>query len=113
MEHVRGTTDSPAEGILNTPKVILSCRKAHLVRKRLHLSGRQMQSFTCGELYYQGEALYIIKMKFCISSTRSVIYHQAAGRYTLTRDEIQWRLAAIDDMHRTSCGDDMPNLRLG
>ena len=25
----------------------------------------------------------------CISSTRSVVYHQAAGKYTLARDEIQ------------------------
>ena len=29
------------------------------------------------------------RRKACISSTRSVEYHQAAGRGTLTRDEIQ------------------------
>ena len=40
-------------------------------------------------------------------------YHQAAGRCTLARDEIQGRRAALDDMHRTLCGDDMPSLRLG
>ena len=34
-----------------------------------------------------------------ISSTRSVVYHQAAGGCTLTRDEIQGRLAAFDDIH--------------
>jgi len=28
-------------------------------------------------------------------------------------DEIQWRIAALDDMHRTSRGDDIPSLRLG
>ncbi|MBQ3551127.1 MAG: hypothetical protein IJA41_09150 [Clostridia bacterium] len=44
---------------------------------------------------------------------RRIVYHQAAGRYTLTRDEIQGRLADLDDMHRISCGDDMPSLRLG
>ena len=27
------------------------------------------------------------------------------ARCTLTRDEIQGRLAALDDMHRTLCGD--------
>jgi hypothetical protein len=26
------------------------------------------------------------------------VYHQAAGKYTLMRDEIQGRLAALDDM---------------
>ena len=30
-----------------------------------------------------------------ISSTRSVVYHQAAGRYTLARDEIQGRNAPL------------------
>ena len=39
------------------------------------------------------------------------VYHQAAGGCTLMRDEIQGRLADLDDMHRTSCGDDMPSLR--
>jgi len=34
-------------------------------------------------------------------------------RCTLARDDIQGRLAALDDMHRTSSGDDMPSLRLG
>ena len=38
----------------------------------------------------RGEAVYIINSaRNCISSTRSVVYHQAAGRYTLARDEIQ------------------------
>jgi len=35
------------------------------------------------------------------------------AKCTLARDEIQGRLAALDDMHRTSCGDDIPSLRLG
>ena len=44
---------------------------------------------------------------------RSFVYHQVAGRCTLARDEIQRRRAALDDMHRTSHGDDIPSLRLG
>ena len=43
----------------------------------------------------------------------AVVYHQATGKYTLMRDEIQRRLAAFDDIHRTSHGDDIPSLRLG
>ena len=34
-----------------------------------------------------------------ISSMRSIVYHQAAGKYTLARDEIQGRGAALDDIH--------------
>jgi len=37
------------------------------------------------------EGVYIINAKHCISPTRSVVYHQAAGRCTLKRDEIQPR----------------------
>jgi len=44
---------------------------------------------------------------------RSIVYHQAAGRYTLARDEIQGRRAALDDIHHASRGDDIPSLRLG
>ena len=44
------------------------------------------------------EGVYIINAKHCISSTRSVVYHQAAGRYTLKRDEIQQRLTVVDDI---------------
>ena len=49
----------------------------------------------------QGEALYIINsVRNCISSTQSVVYHQAARVLcTLKRDEIQGRLAALDDIH--------------
>ena len=47
----------------------------------------------------------------CISSKRSFVYHQAAGGYTLTRDEMQRRQAAFDDILTAS--DDMPSLRLG
>ncbi len=36
-----------------------------------------------------------------ISSARRAVYHQAAGEYTLARDEMQGRPAALDDMHRT------------
>jgi len=49
-------------------------------------------------VYHQHEVLYIIK---------------AQKRYTLARDEIQGRLAALDDIHLASRGDDMPSLRLG
>ncbi|MBE6630611.1 MAG: hypothetical protein E7624_07170 [Ruminococcaceae bacterium] len=48
--------------------------------------------------YHQCEALHIIKPQ---------------GKCTLTRDEIQGRRAALDDIRRTSRGDDMPSLRLG
>ena len=44
------------------------------------------------------KGVYIINAKHCISPTRSVVYHQAAGRYTLKRDEIQGRCAALDDI---------------
>ena len=50
----------------------------------------------------------------CISSTRSVVYHQSAGESSPKgADEIQGRLAALDDIRRTSCVDDIPSLRLG
>ena len=49
-------------------------------------------------VYHQCKALYLIKpQKKC----------------TLARDDMQGRLAALDDIHRTLCGDDMPSLRLG
>ena len=51
-----------------------------------------------GIVYHQCEALHIIKPQ---------------ARYTLARDEIQGRLAALDDIHRTLCGDAIPSLRLG
>jgi len=51
-----------------------------------------------GIAYHQHEVLYIIKPQV---------------RYTLTRDDIQGRLAALDDIRRTLRGDDMPSLRLG
>ncbi|MBR6768022.1 MAG: hypothetical protein IKM34_00865 [Clostridia bacterium] len=41
------------------------------------------------------------------------VYHQAAGKCTLARDEIQGRFTALDDMHHASRGDDMLSLRLG
>ena len=44
----------------------------------------------------QGSAVYIIKPQ---------------ARCTLARDEIQGRLAALDEIRRPSCVDDMPNLR--
>jgi len=46
-------------------------------------------------------------------STSVAVYHQAAGGCTLARDEIQGRQAALDDIRRTSCANDMPSLRLG
>ena len=45
------------------------------------------------------EGVYIINAEHCISPTRSVVYHQAAGKYTLVRDEIQGRFTALDDIH--------------
>ena len=45
------------------------------------------------------EGVHIINAKHCISSTRSVVYHQAAGKYTLTRDEIQGWQATLNDIH--------------
>ena len=56
-------------------------------------------------VYHQfRKELHIIKTKFCISSLRKLFMH--AKRC----DEIQGRLAALDDIHRTSYGDDMPLL---
>ena len=54
-----------------------------------------ISSCSKGTAYHQCEALYIIKPQ---------------GKCTLARDEIQGRLAALDDIHRTSRGDDMPSL---
>ena len=48
--------------------------------------------------YHQCEALYIIKPQERYSPKGA--------------DEIQGRFAALDDMHRTSRGDDIPSLRL-
>ena len=62
-------------------------------RKALDFQGLQRNS-----LYNHAEGVYIINAKHCISSTRSVVYHQATGKYTLTRDEIQGRRAALDDI---------------
>ena len=60
-------------------------------------------------VYHQCAALYITNAQHCISPTRSVVYHQAAGEYTLLRDEIQGRLAALDDIRRTSRVNDIPS----
>jgi len=58
--------------------------------------------------------VYIINSKGIVYHQRlAVVYHQAAGGCTLARDEIQGRLAALDDIHLASRGDDMPSLRLG
>ena len=51
-----------------------------------------------GIAYHQHEVLYIIKPQ---------------EKCTLARDEIQGRLAALDDIHHASRGDDIPSLRLG
>ncbi len=40
---------------------------------------------------HHAKGVYIINAKHCISSRRSRGYHQAAGRYTLARDDIQPR----------------------
>jgi len=49
-------------------------------------------------VYHQNAVLYIIKPQ---------------GKYTLARDEMQGRYAALDDIHHASRGDGMPSLRLG
>ena len=44
--------------------------------------------------------MYIINAKHCISPTRSVVYHQAAGKSSPKgADEIQGRGVALDDIH--------------
>ena len=60
-------------------------------------------------VYHQfRKELHIIKTKFCISSKRSFAYHQnevlhiikpTVFIHTLRCDEIQRRLAAVDDIH--------------
>ena len=62
-------------------------------RKALENQGHQRNS-----LYNHAEGVYIINAKHCISSTRSVVYYQAAGKYTLMRDDMQRRLSAFDDI---------------
>ena len=63
-------------------------------------------------LFYQCEALHIINSAGIVYHPQLVaVYHQAADRCTLKRDEIQGRLADLDDMHHASRGDDMPSLR--
>ncbi len=57
-----------------------------------------ISSCSAGTVYHQHEVLYIIKPQV---------------RCTLARDDMQGRRAALDDMHRTSRGDDIPSLRLG
>ena len=60
------------------------------------------------------EGVYIINsVGIAYHQRLAVVYHQAAGKYTLARDEIQGRLADLDDIHHASRGDDMPSLRLG
>ena len=55
---------------------------------------------TAGWGKYQREALYIISPNgLYIINSEGVASHQAAGQYTLTRDEIQKRRAAFDDIH--------------
>ena len=59
--------------------------------------------------------------------TKSVIFCKSTNNGLATKRDIikpqedaRWRVmrykggnAALDDMHRTSCGDDIPSLRLG
>ena len=64
---------------------------------------------------HHAEGVYIINStRNCISSKRYALYIiKPQERYTLARDDIQGRLAALDDIRRTLRGDDMPSLRLG
>ena len=71
-----------------------------------------MRCVTLNSALNHGEAVDIINAKHWILSAQRAGYHQAAGRYTLTRDEIQGRHAALDDIHHASRGDDMPSLWL-
>ena len=69
----------------------------------VHIIPQFCERFKCGSLDLSvglarfprpnhAEGVYIINSaRNCISSTRSVVYHQAAGEYTLKRDEIQPR----------------------
>ena len=57
-----------------------------------------MKSFFAFPRSNHAEGVYIIKPQ---------------AKYTPTRDDIQGRLAAPDDIRRTLCVDDMPSLRLG
>ena len=69
----------------------------------------------------KAQALYIIRnLLRYIVRTKARVYLafceyiiKPQGKYTLARDEIQGRRAALDDIRRTSRVDDMPSLRLG
>ena len=62
----------------------------------------------------RGAALYII-------NSEVIVYHQHEVLYIIKlRRNTRWRVmrykgdhSALDDMHRTLRGDDMPSLRLG
>ena len=44
---------------------------------------------------------------------QGIVYRQDAVKYTLVRDDIQGRFFVLDDMRRTSRGDDIPILWIG
>ncbi|MBO5439624.1 MAG: hypothetical protein J6A53_03100, partial [Clostridia bacterium] len=63
-----------------------------------------------------------IKAKPCISSIpQGIAYHQHGVLYIIKPQiDTRWRvmrykggIAALDDIHRTLCDDDIPSLRLG
>ena len=86
----------------------------HSLREDYIIFCNVIQGLFASSHLHRAEGVYIIRnlLRYIINSA-GIVYHQAAGRCTLARDEIQGRLAALDDMHRTLCGDDMPSLRLG
>ena len=82
--------------------------------------------FICAHNPYFWIFLIIPLMSYITSRQRRVyhpqlvvVYHQCGALYIIKPQvDTRWRVmryspAGADDMHRTSCGDDMPSLRLG
>ncbi len=64
------------------------------------------------QIIHHAEGVYIINFE-------EIVYHQGGALYLIKpQGNARWRVMryspkGADDMHRTSCGDDMPSLRLG
>ena len=50
-------------------------------------------------VYHQNKVLYIIKTKFCISSKRSFVYHQTAGKGMHGYAVMIYSSKGADEMH--------------
>ena len=73
-------------------------------KANLQITAKPWISSTRSVAYHQfRKELHIIKAE-------RFVYHHCERRYTLTRDDIQRRHAAFDDIHRTPRGDDIPLL---